>query len=54
MHIYDIICLIFGIWNVGFGLMMKTKNILSSIVFKVIPMIFGGYITIHAILALGV
>lgn len=33
--------LVSGVWLVGTGLMMHTKNVLSSMVFKIVPFFLG-------------
>lgn len=50
MDYNDIIQLLIGIYFIGFSFIMNTKNIRSSIVFKVMPFISGTYLFIHSLL----
>lgn len=51
--IFHTFCLLFGGWSVGLALATKTKDFLSAMVFKIVPMLAGIYMiayTLHEIL----
>jgi hypothetical protein len=39
--IITIVLAVTGIWNLAWALISKTKNLISSILFKVVPFFFG-------------
>lgn len=51
--VFNIVCLVFGAWNIAMGMIMNTKNWYSAVYFKVIPFIGGTYLFIYTIRAMG-
>lgn len=47
--IFQTFCLLFGGWQVGFGLATNTKDFLSAVVFKIIPMLSGIYLIVYVL-----
>lgn len=39
---YNLFLLVTGLYLLSGGLMMQTKNFLSSVMFKILPVVLGG------------
>lgn len=50
MNAFNITLLIIGVWNIIMSCSMKTKNLQSSILFKVIPLFVGVFCIIYALM----
>lgn len=50
----DIIAFILGLCCVVSGLIIKTRNIKSSIIAKVIPFVTGVYMCVYAVINMGI
>lgn len=54
MNIFEIILALIGVALIIFAFMLKTKNVVSTIVFNVFPFISGCYCIFFAILTSGI
>lgn len=53
MGVFEIILCIIGVYNVIIGFMMETKNLQSTIIFKVIPLFAGLFLIGYACMTSG-
>lgn len=49
MNIFDKVMIMFGIISICFGLILKTPDFKSSLIFKVIPFFSGTYIIFYVL-----
>jgi len=53
MNTLEIILCLIGVYNVFIGFIMQTKNIQSTLVFKIIPLFSGLFVIGYALLTSG-
>lgn len=54
MDILTLILIIIGAWQMVNSLLLSTKNLISRVIFKVIPFFSGMYCIIYALIQSGV
>jgi hypothetical protein len=51
---WDIVIALSALWMLFVGLMMSTENMISFLVIKLLPFVFGGLLGVYALKGFGV